>query len=279
MRRLIALAAALDFAIGGCAGAAPAAAPTAGLATAPAETPASSSTSGTGAWHGTMSFHAVINVLKDGPAPDDPKMRIHEETRVDVTDAFTVGGPDPEDIADFGTSLVNLTGSVANQGSTVQRYVYTSDKVNSLGCHYTYEIGTDVTGPWTQNATAAGKLRFNDNGGYTIDMVAGSDPVTGESVPTPQLPKKLWETVTIIAGAARDCPTGLGQQTNTEGPVLLWASSALGAYDQVAGHIPASGPGSTVDGSATFVVNMPLKATVTVTWHLVHDGPIVLPHG
>jgi hypothetical protein len=279
MRRLSALAAALAFAIGGCAGAAPAASPSAGLATPPADATTAPSTASQGAWHGTVTFRAVINELKDGPSPDDPKMTIHEETRVDVTDVFTVGGPDPDDVADFGTILVNFTGSVANHGTTLERYVYTSDKVNALGCHYTDEVGTDVTGPWTQNATAAGKLRFAEDGSYTIDMVTGSDPVTGESLPTPQLPKKLWETITIIAGAAKDCPAGLGKQTTTEGPVLLWASSALGAYDEIAGHVAASSPGSVVDGSTTFVVNLPLKATVTVTWHLAHDGPIVLPHG
>jgi hypothetical protein len=279
MRRQSALAAALAFAIGGCAGAAPAASPTGGLATAPAETPASSSASVAGAWHGTVSFRAVINELKDGPSPDDPKMTVHEEARVDVTDDFTVSGPDPEDVADFGTSLVNLTGSVANKGSTLERYVYTSDKVNALGCHYTDEVGTDVTGPWTQNATAAGKIQFAEDGSYTIDMSAGGDPVTGESVPTPQLPKKLWETITVLAGAAKDCPAGLGKQTATEGPVLLWASSAKGAYDQIAGQTAASGPGTAVDGSASFVVELPLKATLTVTWHLIHDTALVLPHG
>lgn len=278
MRRLGALSLGLVLALGGCSGAVPAASPAAGLATAPAETPGDSTATTAGAWHGTVSFRAVANIVKDGPSPDDPKMTIHEETRADVTDVFTVGGPDPDDIADFGTSLVDFTGSVANHGTTVERYVYTSDKVNALGCHYTYEVGTDVTGSWSQDAAAAGKIRFVEDGSYTIDMVAGGDPVTGESVPTPQLPKKLWETVTILSGAARDCPVGLGPQTATEGPVILWASSLQGAYTTIGGKFTATGAGAVVDGSFTFKSDV-AEATVTVTWHLVHDGPIVLPHG
>ncbi len=271
---LVLLAAGLSG-CGGAGGVPSAAAPTP-EATSPDGTPPTG-TASAGAWHGTVSFHAVINELKDGPSPDDPTIKIHEETRADVTDEFKVGGSEPADTADFGTSLVNLTGSVANHGSTKERYVYTSDKVNALGCHYTDETGTDVTGSWTENATAQGAIRFSEDGSYTIDMVAGGDPVTGESL-TPQLPKDLWETFTILAGAPADCPTALGHQAATEGPVLLWASSAKGPYDQIAGHAAGSGPGTAVDGSASFVVDAPLKTTITVTWHLVHDGALVLPH-
>jgi hypothetical protein len=122
-----------------------------------------------------------------------------------------------------------------------------------------------------------GSIRFQDDGSYIIDMGESGDPATGEEPPTPQLPKRLWETDTIIDGAAKDCPTSPGDVMTTDAPVILWASGILGSYDQIKGTLDVGGPGSVVDGSASFNETSP-QATLTVTWHLVHDGPITLPH-
>jgi hypothetical protein len=234
-----------------------------------------------GAWQGTITFHAVLDTVKDdtstsGQGTYQETTTTHDVTQADVTDAFTVTGHDPDDLT-YGIDSVDLTGSVANSGTTLERYVFDTDKYNALGCHWTDETGTEVKGSWTHDATGQGSISFSNDGSYHINIGAGGDPVTGETPQSPQLPKRLWETNTIIAGGANDCPGPGIDETATEGPVVEWASSILGAYDFIDGKTDPAAPGSVVDGSKTFAITLP-EATLTVTWHLVHDGPIVLPH-
>lgn len=63
----------------------------------------------------------------------------------------------------------------------------------------------------------------------------------------------------------------------TDGPVLEFPSSLQGAYDSIDGKVNPANPGSLVDDSVTFDTTSP-AAKLTVTWHLVHDGPIILSH-
>ncbi len=245
--------------------------------------PAPVSTSGIapGKWQGTIRFHAVLNTVKDdtstsGQGVFQETTTTHDTTQADATDEFTVTGSDPADIS-YGISEVQLTGPVANHGTTLERHVGDSDKSNALGCHWTDEVGTEVSGSWTGNGYGSGSIRFQDDGSYTIQMGAGGDPVTGAEPPTPALPKRLWETNTIIAGAAADCPGPGTVQMTTDGPIVQWASSITGAYDQIQGKLGVASPGAVVDGSASFKETLP-DATLTVTWHLVHDSPITLPH-
>lgn len=253
----------------------------------PAPTPATVVVAG--GWSGTITFHGVIDDVADTTSESgDPGSLYHEtttthdETRVDVTDAFTVSGDDPEDIT-YGIDSFDLAGSVANNGTTLERYVSMSDKCNALGCHFTDEVGSEVR-PWTHAANATGGIRFSEDGSYTITMYTSGDPQTDETPETPQLPKRLWEAYTILEGAAADCPGPGSEVTTTEGPVVEWASSFIGEvdvnsglYSSIEGQLDAANPGSVVDGSVTFEFSLP-KMKLTVTWHLVHDGPIVLPH-
>ena len=234
-----------------------------------------------GAWQGTITFHAVLDTVKDdsstsGQGAFEETTVTHDVTQADVTDTFTVSGQDPDDMT-LGVAQVDLGGSVANSGTSLERYIFDTDKTNSLGCHYTHETGTETKGSWSHDANGTGSISFNADGSYHLTIYAGGDPVTGEMPPSPQLPKRLWETNTIIDGAARDCPSPGGDVTDTAGPIVEWASSILGAYDFIDGTLDAANPGSVVDGSKTFDITLP-DAKLTVTWHLVHDGAIVLPH-
>jgi hypothetical protein len=276
------------LAVGGCSGSpapgatsGPTARPTAGPTTAPSSAPNRTSGANPGGWQGTITFHAVMNVVKDETSESgDPgsvyhsTLTTHDVTQADVTDTFTVSGPS-------GAGSVDLAGSVANQGTTLERYVSDEDKYNALGCHYIDEVGQELSGPWSQSANGTGGIHFYDDGTYTINMYASGDPQTGEMPPTPQLPKRLWETFTILAGAAKDCPPPGVETHTTEGPELEWASSYSSGTDangnsvEIGGQLDLNNPGSVVDGSISFDVTLP-KLKMTVTWHLVHDGPITL---
>jgi hypothetical protein len=240
-------------------------------------------------WTGTVTFKGVIDVSKEKTdtsgnpgsvyyAPTTTK----DVTQTDATDEFTVTGKDPEDIT-YGIQRVDLGGSAANHGTTLERYLITSDRHNALSCHFTDETGSETVGSWTGNLNGVGEISFSEDGSYHITMSAGGDPKTGERPPSPQLPHRIWEKVTILAGAARDCPGPGYESKTTEGPIVEWASSFLGTtdvngiYSSIHGKLNPTNPGSVVDGTATFKLSLP-EMQLTISWHLVHDGPITLPH-
>ena len=49
-------------------------------------------------------------------------------------------------------------------------------------------------------------------------------------------------------------------------------------YAVIEGELNPSNPGSVVDGSTTWEMRFPEGFTMTITWHLEHSSPIVLPH-
>ncbi|MEP7361408.1 MAG: hypothetical protein ABI744_07505 [Chloroflexota bacterium] len=197
----------------------------------------------------------------------------HSVIQVDASDQMTVSGTDDEESAIFGIGSVELKGPASNSGTALDQTVITSDEHNALGCHYTDEVGTEVNGSWAQDGHAEGTVRFGEDGSYSISIGASAaDPVTGE-YESPKLPETLWETYTILEGAAKDCPPpGRSEVKDTGGPAYDWASSLRGSIE---GQIDPANPPSVVDGSASFTVDSP-EATVTVAWHLVHDGPIIV---
>lgn len=247
-----------------------------------AQPTAATSGAAPGAWQGTITFHAVLNTVKDDTSASGEGVyaeatTTHDVTQADVTDAFQVSGHDPADVT-YGVGSVDLTGPVTNQGSTLERYVFLTDKHNALGCHWTDETGTEVSGSWSGNSNGAGSITFSDDGSYRIKIDVGGDPATGAAPPSPNLPKRLWQKNTILEGAAKDCPGPGTEQAATEGPIVEWASSILGSYDSIEGKLDPANAGSIVDGSVAFDETSP-KAKLTVTWHLVHEGTIALPHG
>ncbi|MDL2335886.1 MAG: hypothetical protein QFC55_07640 [Chloroflexota bacterium] len=234
-----------------------------------------------GGWSGTITVHAVMSSdTTQTSESGDPGSVYHTTTtdhgiiQLDASDVLTVSGADDEESAIYGIGSVDLTGPASNNGTTLERTVITSDEYNALGCHYTDEVGTEVAGSWSQSGHAQVSIRFSEDGSYEFTVSASNaDPVTGEYT-NPSLPKRLWETYTILAGAAKDCPGPGIEQHDTEGPIIDWASSVANS-STMGGQIDPANPGSVVEGSTTFEVTLP-DATVTVSWHLVHDGPIVV---
>jgi hypothetical protein len=183
-----------------------------------------------------------------------------------VTDTFTVTGSDPEDL-EFGIGSVDLTGQAANAGTTLERSVYVSDKHNALGCHYLDETGSEIDGSWTLGGEAQGEINFNDDGSYYIDISGGN---AGEE----EIPKLMWVTYTILEGAANDCPAPGRSEVTGFGQYGEWAYSY--GPGSLEGTLNPGNPGSVLEGSTSVEASSP-EGTVTATWHLVHDGPIVLP--
>jgi hypothetical protein len=202
------------------------------------------STTGTGIFTSTTTEHFVL--------------------QSDFTDTFTVTGADD---LDYGIVTVDLTGQIANSGSTFEQTIFVTDLRNALGCHYLEETGSEIDGSWTLGGGAEGEIRFDEDGTYSI-TVRGGD--SGEDA----IPALLWEEFTILEGAAIDCPAPGRSETTGFG--------SYGDYAHIYGGGPMEGtldplnPGSVLDGSVTSTTDELLPATITVTWHLVHDGPIIL---
>jgi len=234
---------------------------------------------GQGSWQGTITFRAVEDSVKDdtetsGAGVYQQTTTSHDTTQSDVTDEFTVANQDPTE-QDLGE--IQLLGAVASHGTTDARSVSDADQYNSLNCHYTVEVGSELQGSWTEDSYGSGSITFQKDGSYVITMGETGKPGTGESPQSPLLPDHRWHTDTIISGAAGDCPQSEPDQTTSDPTNLEWASSVLGPYDQIQGKLDPGSPGSIVDGSATFKETQPPDTTLTVTWHLVHTGPIPLP--
>ena len=237
-----------------------------------------------GSWTGTITMHGVVNEdattdVSSG-APGDTYSDTgtdHATTQTDVTDTYSVTGTDSDDVG-FGISSVDLAGTATNQGTTLERDVKNLNEQNS-GCTWKEELGTQVSGSWKINGTMDGSLRLNDDGSYTMDVLAGSVDANGYEV-GPELPHHVWDTLTdISAGCVAN--TG-GDSTDTQGPLVGWVSSSLGELDvngkyaDITGKIDGT-PGTTIDGSITWNMELPAMK-MDIAWHLVHSGPIVLPH-
>ena len=156
-----------------------------------------------GSWTGTITLHGVINQdeTKDITSGDVGSTYYqtgtsHDTTQVDVTDTFAINGKDPEDVS-YGIDGFDFSGTAANAGTTLERYVQNWNSQNS-GCTYKEEVGTQVAGSWNSTGTANGKLNLNDDGSYTIDVSAGSADPNGEEV-SPALPHRVWDTFSDIS--------------------------------------------------------------------------------
>jgi len=200
---------------------------------------------------------------------------LHDVYRGDASDEFTVTGTDDAESDVYGIGSVELRGPASSRGTSDERHLATTDKRNSLGCHYTEEMGSEISGSWTMDGTASGEIRFQDDGSYTISMSFSPADPEGDGYETPLLPRRQWQTYAILEGAANDCPPpGTSEVTDTYGPVLGFASSFLDSGD-IGGSIDPANPGSVVDGTQSFEVSDHFPpTTLTVSWHLVHDGPI-----
>ena len=174
---------------------------------------------------------------------------------------------------------------MAIEGSTVDRMVTTWQKRNS-SCHWTQEDGQEMTGSWSKSGTAGGYVQIMEDGSYNI--VIGPE----DTGPEATLPERHWTTYSNVSA---NCEGDVDEdRTEQWGPNPEWASQAFNESDancerpSIAGQLDPAQPGSVVEGSMTWEIGTcvsewvldpppPIVTTLTVDWHLEHDGPITLP--
>ena len=237
-----------------------------------------------GSWTGTITLHGVINQdeTKDISSGDPGSTYYetgtsHDTTQTDVTDTFNVTANDPEDVT-YGIDSVDFAGAAANSGTTLERSVQNWNKQNS-GCTWKEELGTQTSGTWNGTGKADGSLRLNEDGSYHIELSASVGDANGE-YQTPELPHRMWLTVSDVSAGCTGATAY--DTTDTQGPLVWWVSNLLGEtdvnnkYASIDGQINGT-PGSTIDGTISWNLQLP-AVKMDITWHLVHTGPIVLPH-
>jgi hypothetical protein len=198
-----------------------------------------------------------------------------EATHLDATDTFTIAAVDDDDLT-YGIHSVDLDGLATNSGTTLQRYVRLTDKQNS-GCTWKEEDGGETTGSWSGSGANVGEINFSEDGSYSIRIRADAN---GEYA---ELPHHDWLKYNDISA---NCTVKFAPFDNPSpgGPIVEWVSSRFGEEDvnglvaSIEGFLNRANPGSVVDGTRTWEMKSPEGFTVTVTWHLVHDGAIILPH-
>lgn len=251
----------------------------------PTDTPYSGPAAGT--WTGTITFDGTVDSSKHdaGDNGQDPNSSYYatfdktEAQTADATDTFQVTGADGD--LTYGIHSVDLTGTAANQGSA-DYHSRETGHARSANCQWDYETVAEHVGSWTGDGGAIGEIRFSEDGGYTIDMRADHTGPDGYEKDAAQFP---WHETTTISNLTGGCEqTEDSEHTMDVPPPIEWVSSHRsdadvdGRYVILEGQLNAGNPGSVVDGSSTWDMNVPEGFQMTITWHLVHSSPIVLPH-
>lgn len=232
-----------------------------------------------GRWTGTITLRAVIDHQENEEGSSGEPGSTYYQTFVrddvtqeSVTDALAITGTDPDD-GSGGIGRVRLDGTGTLEGSTHQLSVVTWQKQNS-GCTWTEVERTETDGSWSGSGTATGELVFDTDGSYFLDVF----PQFDEPEPMTQY---YTDTISDLSPGCE----GEGYETDMPaGPLLPSASWLLGqadidgVYIRLSGRLDAGDPRSEVTGSGTWYLEWPLVGTtLAAEWHLVHDGPILLP--
>jgi hypothetical protein len=219
-----------------------------------------------GTWRGTVTAETEVRELISTATSGQSHVAIRwtsnrtEQTSITVTDRLHLGGSD--DAHSLG--YIRLEGHQYTQGFA-SRQVDTTVTNASASCGvYDYTETESSGGSWYFDAESGGGITLYPDGRYTIDWYARA---TDEDV---VVPGEKSKQVTVREGDCFDIGSG-GMEwsyspTTTTGSVVT----------SVSGHIDPENPGNVLAGSEA-ILNDDLSTT-TLTWNLVHDGPIILPN-
>ncbi len=223
-----------------------------------------------GAWRGrvrvnwesrreTVSSREITEGWGTGPHGESGRELFTTRVHDDITDTLFVGGD--EDPSQPGS--VELRGRSYVHG--IENYFdYHFYEGYSASCQYQQEtVYESLAGGWTYEGDARGTLQLSSDGSYTIDVTGASSPAEIA------MPTRMTDETRILGGVE-----GCQAQSFTdqgEGYPLVTGVRT----DRVEGTIDPANPGTTLQGSKR--VEWPDGSVTTITWDLVHDGPIRLP--
>ena len=219
-----------------------------------------------GSWHGTVAANTEIQdsssstVNEHLGAPWGTTVHTHSSrTSVDVTDRFYLGGTDDE----AGMGFVSLNGrQYTNGAATDETHSTSTNRWSPSGCNYNLTEDAVSGGGWHYDTEATGSISLYSDGHYTISFYSRA-PEEQLSVP--------GEHVKVVS-PLNDCED-IGSGTD-DWPYFP-SATGTSATSMVEGQLDPQNPGNVLRGQTT-ITNYDLSTT-TITWNIVHDGPIRLP--
>ena len=219
-----------------------------------------------GTWRGTVTAETEMHDSSSSAATRDGGLVVYADsarTSIEVTDRFYFGGTALED----HVGQVGLDGRQYTHGAQViERHVTESYRQRPDappgGCGYDVTEDDVAGGHWYLDTEATGLISLDGDGHYEIHFNGAG------FVEPPMVPSEYVKVVTPIDD---DC---IGDTQRFEGEAPAGFTGIAGTT-MVEGNLDPGNPGNVLMGQ-TRITNFD-GSTTTITWNIVHDGPIRLP--
>jgi hypothetical protein len=223
-----------------------------------------------GSWRGTVTVNTELQEsITSSSSTYDPGTRIttigttSSRTSIDVTDRYFVGGDDDPSGMGYaaldGRAYTNGAGVYEEGSAIIDGWSYTCGKYDKVDSEQS-------GGGWNFDGEGSVSIGLYPDGKYTLDIYSRAEP--GQEVVLPGEHTSQW------GESEAGCPAGTDEWNAPMYPTFTTSSQYL---SRVEAQLDPEDPGNRLQGSQSFT-NWDLSTT-TVTWNLVHDGPIRLPGG
>jgi hypothetical protein len=220
-----------------------------------------------GTWRGVVTANTEVQESSSsttrenrGPPVGITVSTYSTRTSIDVTDRFFLGGTDEQ----VAMGYVALDGRQYTNGAMTAETVETVSNGANSSCFYDKNETGRSAGGWFFEVDASGSISLYPDGRYTISFFGSNSD--DEIV----VPGELTSTYSGIRPASCNDPS-----ETVDRPAYPHPTVGSGSVSIVEGQLDPEDPGNVLRGQAT-ITNSDLSVT-TITWNIVHEGPIRLP--
>lgn len=216
-----------------------------------------------GKWNGTITAATESSQSGSSAVTEGTATYTRDwHTSIWVRDVIYVGGADDG----YATGFVYLNGRQYTSGNGTDGYAEAGTNV-PRGCAHDVIEQAESGGTWGFDGQAGANITLYPDGRYTITWD------TAQPAEDIFLPGQTVTQVSILEPNPHCVDIGTGTEDRP-----YWPSPLTGSAGQttVEGRIDPDHPGNILAGSQTFTSEYD-SSTTTVTWTIVHDGPIRLP--
>jgi hypothetical protein len=221
-----------------------------------------------GAWHGTVTANTELQQSSsftttkyDRQPWGNTVTTYSQRLSVDVTDRFFLGGTDEQ----VGMGYVSLSGQQYTNGAMTDETDETRINDHNSQCFYDLREHGLSQGGWYYDVEASGSISLYPDGRYTISFY-GSGPDDEIVVPG----EFTRQASNLHPAGCEDL-----EDPSRDRPAYPGASTGSGATSLVEGRVDPADPGNVLRGQMT--IDNGDGSVTTVTWNIIHDGPIPLP--
>jgi hypothetical protein len=182
------------------------------------------------------------------------------EVTVDATSQYLFAGKDK----DVGASQIPMPATAFTHGAaSFESSSQTRNAWTHSGCNYDKVETSSTGGGWSDEGSASVSITLSNDGTYWISVSGHSPPdVILEGLRTTQASVKTPRCEDNISGDFKDFQ-------------FVAPNQGLLGGQRLEGHLDPLNPGNRLNGSMEFTFGD--GWSTTVTWDIVHEGPIILP--